>query len=85
MNRDDPRDLEMQALRDRLSRLSEASLRINESLDFDTVLQEVVDSARALTDSRYGVLTTLDGSASLPDFVTSGMTPAEHQQLEDFG
>ena len=29
MNRDDPRDLEIQALRDRLSRLSEASLRIN--------------------------------------------------------
>ena len=27
------------ALRERLSRLSEASLRINESLDFDTVLQ----------------------------------------------
>ena len=84
MNRDDPRDLEMQALRDRLSRLSEASLRINESLDFDTVLQEVVESARVLTDSRYGVLTTLDGSASLPDFVTSGMTPDEHQELEDF-
>ena len=36
------------ALRDRLTRLSEASLRINESLDFDTVLQGVLDSARAL-------------------------------------
>ena len=47
--------------RDRLSRLSQASLRINESLDLDTVLQEVVDSARSLTGSRYGVLTTLDG------------------------
>ena len=31
--------LETEALRDRLSRLSEASLRINESLDLDTVLQ----------------------------------------------
>ena len=30
------------ALRNRLSRLSAASLRINESLDFDTVLQEVL-------------------------------------------
>ena len=29
----------MEALRERLSRLSEASLRINESLDFETVLQ----------------------------------------------
>ena len=34
-----------EARRERLSRLSEASLRINESLDLDSVLQEVVDSA----------------------------------------
>ena len=84
MNRDDPRDLEMQALRDRLSRLSKASLRINESLDFDTVLQEVVDSARVLTDSRYGVITTLDGSSRPPDFLTSGMTPDDRLALENF-
>ena len=38
---------ENRALRERLSRLSEASVRINESLEFDTVLQEVLDSARA--------------------------------------
>ena len=43
---------ENEALRDRLSRLSQASLRINESLDFEGVLQEVVDSARAITDAR---------------------------------
>lgn len=30
---------EVRSLRERLTRLSEASLRINESLDFDTVLQ----------------------------------------------
>ena len=35
----DQRDREIEALRERLSRLSEASLRINESLDFDQVLQ----------------------------------------------
>ena len=34
-----------------ISKLSEASLRINESLEFDTVLQEVVGSARELTAS----------------------------------
>ena len=76
--------LEMEALRDRLSRLSEASLRINESLDLDTVLQEVVDSARALTDSAYGVITTLDESGLPRDFVTSGMTPEAHQTLENY-
>ena len=49
MNQSDERDREIKALRDRLSRLSEASLRINESLDLDTVLQGVLDSARSLT------------------------------------
>ena len=43
------------ALRERLSRQSQATRRINESLDFDTVLQEVLDSARALTASVIGV------------------------------
>ena len=40
---------ENEFLRERLSKLSDAILRINESLDFDTVLQEVMDSARTLT------------------------------------
>ena len=48
---------ENQTLRRRLSMLSEASLRINETLDFGKVLQEVLDSARSLTASRYGVIT----------------------------
>ncbi len=69
---------------DRLSRLSQASLRINESLDLDSVLQEVVDGARALTGSRYGVLTTLDGTGRPLDFVTSGLSTEERRGLEDF-
>ena len=36
--------------------LSQASLRINESLDFATVLQGVLDSACSLTGARYGVI-----------------------------
>ena len=52
---------ENEALRDRLSRLSQASLRINESLDFDTVLQRVLDSACSLTGARYGVITLCQG------------------------
>ena len=36
---------ENRALRDRFLRLSSTVLRINSSLDLDTVLQEVVDSA----------------------------------------
>ena len=41
---------------DRLSRLSQASLRINESLDVDTALQAVMESARSLTDAPYAVI-----------------------------
>ena len=73
----------MEELRDRLSRLSEASLRINESLDFDTVLQEVVDSARTLTASRYGAITVLGEAGLPPDFIVSGLTEEEHQGLWD--
>ena len=61
--------------------MSEASLRINESLDFDTVLQEVVDSARTLTGSRYGAITVLGEAGQQPDFIVSGLTREEHQGL----
>ena len=71
----------IEALEERVSRLSAAVLRISASLDLDTVLHEVVDSARALTDARYGVITTVDDAGRVQEFVTSGFTPDEHQQL----
>ena len=46
---------DFEALQERLSRLSQASLRINESLDVDAVLQGALDSAL------YGVITLPDG------------------------
>ncbi len=66
---------------ERLSRLSAASLRINESLDFDTVLQGVLDSARSLTAARYGVMTLLDDAGGVQDLLSSGMTGEEAGQL----
>ena len=56
---------EMKELRGRLSQLSTAILRISAILDVDTVLQEVVDSARALTGARYGIITTVDESGAV--------------------
>ena len=44
------------ALRARISALSAASVRISASLDLETVLNEVVESARALTGARYGAI-----------------------------
>ena len=70
------------ALRDRLSRLSAASLRINESLEFDQVLQGVLDSARSLTCARYGVMTLLDkDGGTLEDFLSSGLSGEESERL----
>ena len=83
MQRMDGRDREIAELRERLALLSQASLRINESLDFDTVLQEVVDSARALTASRYGAITVLGEAGQTPDFIVSGLSREEHQGLWD--
>ena len=67
--------------RDRLSLLSQASLRINESLDFDSVLQQVVNSARELTGARYAGMSTLDVSGGLERFVTSGFSPEELERF----
>ena len=74
---------ENEALRERLTRLSEASLRINESLDFDTVLQGVLDSARSLTGARYGVVALVDDAGGLQDLLFSGMTEPEAAQFHE--
>ena len=81
MDQSEEREREIAELRDRLSRLSAASLRVNESLDFDTVLQGVLDSARSLTEARYGVITLLDDSGRIGDFLSSGMTAEEARLL----
>ena len=77
----DQREQELEALQQRLTQLSEASLRINESLEFDTVLQEVLDSARDLAAARYGVMTLLDEGGQIADFLSSGTTAEEAERL----
>ena len=69
------------ALPERLSRLSEASLQINESLDLDAVLQGVLDSARSLTDASYALITTLSESGQVEDFQVSGLRADESRRL----
>jgi len=77
----DERQRRIEALEERLSRLGEASLRISESLEFDTVLQEVVDSARALTGSRYGAITVLSDDGQSSVLIVSGISEEERQAL----
>ena len=71
------------ALQDRLTRLSGASLSINESLDLDDVFRKVLDSARSLTDAHYGVITTINDAGHNNAFLSSGTTPEEHQRLAE--
>ena len=72
---------EVQSLRDRLFRLSAASLRINESLDFENVLQGVLDGARPLTNARYGVISLVDGTGRMQDFFISGLNSEEYERV----
>lgn len=81
MTKSHERNPEAAALRSRLKKLSEASLRINESLDFDAVLQEVVDNARSLTDARYGMMALLDDVGQVHVCITSGFTSSQSRRL----
>ena len=75
---------ENETLRDRISRLSAAVLRISASLDVNTVLHEIVESARALTGARVGAITTVDDSGRPQNFITTGFTPEERRRIGDW-
>ncbi len=75
---------EIEVLRDRISKLSAASLRISASLELDTVLSEIVENARVLIGARYGVIATTGDSGQVEEFVSSGFTPEEHRQMVEW-
>ena len=75
---------EIEVLRERISRLSAASLRINETLDLATVLHEVVECACALTAARCGIIATVDGAGRVRDFVSTGLTEDEHRRMGEW-
>ena len=81
MTKTGDRDREIEILRERISTLTAAILRISASLDVDTVLRETAEAARALTGARYGVITTVDATGQLEDAVLSGFTPEEERQV----
>ena len=83
MNPYDRLELEKRELREMLSSLSKASVRINESLELDAVLQGALDSACSLTSARYGVIILLDDGGLVQDFLSSGMTDEEARRIRD--
>ena len=81
MTNSDEARRENAALRERSSTLNAAILRINASLDLDTVLGEAVASARRLTGARYGIITTIDETGAHSGSVYSGFTAEEHREM----
>ena len=71
----------IEMLEKRISNLGAAVLRVSASLDLETVLREIVDSARALTGARVGVIATVDDAGQPQDFVPSGLAPGYHAEL----
>ena len=69
---------------ERFSALCAAMLRIGATSDLSGVLQEAVDSARALTAARYGVIVTVDEAGQPVDYVTSGFTVTEKRRFAEW-
>ena len=67
---------------DQMLRLNEATLRIANTLEFDTVLAEISDGACYLTGARYGVLALIDESGGFSQTVSSGMEPHQLEKLD---
>ena len=77
---DDPRR-ENNALRERLSTLNAAILRINASLDIDTVLSEAAERACELTGARFGVIAPVDEAGARPDPLFWGFTAEQWREV----
>ena len=69
------------AMRERIATLGAGILRINASLDLDTVLREVVETACSLTGARLGVIATVDETGALGESFFSGFTPKEQSEV----
>ncbi|MXX93369.1 MAG: response regulator [Chloroflexi bacterium] len=81
MNREENLERQLRQLEDRVSKLSQAVIRISESPDLNEVLERVLEGARDLTGADYSLITTEDDSKGLDDFMVSGITPDEAGRL----
>lgn len=61
--------------------LHEAGLDISAELSLDRVLQKVVDRASELIGARYGALSVPAPDGSIGVFLTSGITPEQHELI----
>jgi len=75
---------EIEELRQRIAALSSAILRVNASLDVDTVLHEIGESACQLTGARFAVIVTIDEARELEQVVRYGFTAEETRQIVEW-
>ncbi len=61
----------------RLRALNTAGMTLSSELDTVTVLQRVVDQARAVANARYAALGVFDKGSRVEQFITSGITDKE--------
>ncbi len=72
---------QIRALRERSAALNAAILKINASLDLDTVLTAAVESARSLTGARFGIITTIDETGAHRGSVYSGFSAEQRREM----
>lgn len=72
-------------MRERFERLLAAGVAIASEHSLTEVLQQVVDSARAVVDARYAALGVLaEDARSLAQFVTAGLSKAERERIGEY-
>lgn len=69
----------------RLPVLLEAVLRVGTDLELRATLQQIIDTATALTDARYGALGVLDaGTGTISELFVTGLSDSEQAAIGDF-
>jgi signal transduction histidine kinase len=72
---------EVMASRERLSALLDAVVGIGSDLELSATLHRIVVAACRLVDARYGALGVIGRDGMLSEFLTHGLTPAEHEAI----
>ena len=65
----------------RLKALNIAGMSLSSELDSATVLQRVVEQARAVARAKYAALAVFDGDGRVEQFITSGITDEERARI----
>ncbi len=83
MSDDDDLKREIEALREHASRLCAAVRRINANAELESVLDAVLENARAMTGAAHGVIVTVDAAGRPEDVVFSGLPEETRREMVD--